>query len=969
MATDAQIEALFRRLDLAATNATGAMQSGTNLPDVRNIPSTSTARVVTEDQMARDADLEAVRRPGVPLNTQLGAPAGTRFSLAFTSNTPDAIKTLQAKYGPENIAISPAGKLVIRNLLNEETGTVQDMIVDEEQMSAKDMMDLVGAIPEVLGAIAGMRTGRAIPGVGQAAGKIGFARDVLAGSIGGQVGGELAQRALAETQSTLSESLASRAKGAAVDAAFSAITGGAAALLPKGVARLSGPLSGNQTFVQTEAVEAIERIKDKTGIGVQLTIGEETGSPLAMGGEALLEKVPGSKGAIRRQKAAQEQQLRDIQKFMLGQGPLPSESSVGLDAVKRLKEVAEQTETLTTEAKQKAASLASAEILSAFDTLSVPSRQMYKRPVGQAIRTKAQAELDSFKETSRALYDDVYATPGANDPIIPTAPLKKVAQEIKADLPKRTQIVEEVSQFVDAQKRPIVRTTTGKEVLREFVPKELKKFVDELASGLDPKMPLNEVVQMRQIVNDAIDQSDVLPGIGTRFLKKVSHALTSAIDEGVKSAPDPALAKKLSNANEYYKTNRPRFERRGIVEIFRDPEAPGYVGDAEIVRRISAGEVSADRYFDFRDFLGKDSNEFKMLKRAVLDDIYDRSKITGQGDVVDAKSFIDSVRGLDRQVSDDLFGSKMGSVVRNAEALGALQGKIEVADLEKLLSSGTPSMNAIKEAVNRQKNLDLMYRNDVIKKFAKGEIESEQIKPEEFVSRYLTTAQNADEIKGVMALMQDNPDLTESIRRKTLEKFFADAARKPDPIDITKQVAGDPTRAVSGPSMMKALGDANNQEKLTAVLGTDTMNLLKDLVRVESALGEKEAVAKTVGGLVGGGILSRLMKLDFKDAMAIAKYKLAAYTLANPTLRGYLTRQVAEPDTADLARAIIASTPFIQATADEFKDVSGTAAFLNHMNDALHNRVDSATTEQRNPPSKRDSDLENFIRGLVPTTP
>lgn len=969
MATDAQLEALFQGVATAATNLTGAQQSGTNVPDIRNVPRTESASFVSPLQAAQEADLASVRRPGVPLDTTTGAPSGTRFKLAFTSTMPDAIKTLQAQYGPENITVSPAGQLVIRNLLNEETGQVKDMVVDENSMSAKDLLDLSGAVPQVIGAVLALRTGKATPGIGQLAGKSGFARDVLAGSIGSQVGAELSQRALAETANTLGEQLKERGKAAAVDAAFNTVTAGGASLVRRGIARIQGPLSGSQTPVQTEAVKAIGRLEDQTGIRVPLSIGEETGNQTIMKAEAMLEKVPGGTGTIRRQKALQEEKLREVQQFMLGQGPLPTESTVGLDAVKRLKELTEARETMTAAAKTQAADTASAEILSSFDSLSLPARQLYKRPVGQAIRAKADASMAEFKTKSKTLYDDVYSTPGATDPIIPTSPLRAIAKEIKANLPKKTKVVEEVSEFVDAQGRPIVRTTTGKEVLREFVPKPLKKFIDEMASGLDPKMPLNELVQMRQIVNDAIDQADVLPGIGTRYLKQVSHALTDAIDQGVKAAPDPTLATKLAKANEYYKTTRPKFERRGIIEIFRDPNNPGYVGDAEIVRRISAGEVSADRYFDFREFLGKDSNEFKMLKRAVQDDIYETSKIVGQGDVVDAKSFIDAVRGLDREVAADLFGPKKAEIIRSAEALGALQGKIDVKDLDSLLSSGTFSATAVKEAINQQKNLDLMYRNDVIKKFTKGELESEAIKPEEFVGRFLDVAQNADEVRGVMALLQDRPDITEGIRRKTLEKFLADAARNPTPIDIAKNVAGDPTRIASGNAMLKAFGDEQKQDKLLAVLGSDTMGMLKDFVRVQAALETKEDVAKTVGGLLGGGILGRLVQLNFRDALAIAKYKFVAATLANPKLRQFLTKQVPTPDTADLSRAIIASGPFIQAMAEEFKDESGVASFMAHINDALEGAVMGRQQEATAQPAGNDAALENLFRSVAPTQP
>lgn len=974
MATEAQLDVLFRRAALAATEATGAEQSQTNLPDTRNLPSSETASVLNPLEMARRSDLESVRRPGVPLDFETGAPAGTRFQLAFTSDTPNQIKLLQAKYGVENIAVSPQGQLVIRNLMDNETGKIRDIVVDETQMSAKDFIDLAQTIPEIAGAAAGIWGANKTPGLRNLGSKLSLLRDAVAGAAGSQAAAELTQTVLGEETRSLAEILKQRATSGAAETALNIVTAGTAKAIPALKAKLSGPLSGRQTIVQTEAVPAAARLNKAAGTDFQFTIGEETGAPTILQSEALLEKVKGGASIIKAAKDVQQNELQKIQRHIgksvnpTRTGTLPSESSLGASAIDRLRQIASPVEEAVPAAKLKVADTASAEILASFDEMVTPGRQLYKTPVGESIKLKAVAERENFQATSKALYDDVYATPGAKEPIIPMTKVGAAAKEIKLNLPKKTKVIEEISEILDETGKPITTTTEGKEILREFVPPKLKRFLNELESGLDPKMPLNEVVQMRSILNDAIDQGDVLPGVGTRYLKQISHALTEAIDDGVKALPDQTLAKKLANANAYYKTERPRFEKRAIQELLVPEGEPGSIGRAAVVKRIASGEVDVDHYMDIKQFLGANSTQFKNLKRSILDDIYEDSRITGQGDIIDAKTFVNKLTKLDREVLQDIFGKKGATPVQIATLLGEVQGKIDVRALDPLLANGTLTGNAVRDLIRQQQQLDTLYANNVVRKFVKGEVGAEAIKPDEFVARYLDVAKTPGEVEEVMQMLgASDPQLVADIRQKTIEKFFAKAARNPTPTDIARNISGDPTQTVSGATMYKAFGNESEKAKLATVLGTDTMQMLEDYVRVTNALDHKEDVAKTVGGLVGGGIMARLTSLDFKDALSIAKYKLVAMTLANPKLRPYLTRQAAAPDTRKLAQVIIASNPLFENASKEFGEESGLAGFYHTFSEALSNAFGNGDGEAVTPPEAGKAErFEQLFKQVAP---
>lgn len=867
------------------------LQAGT-----RTAPLTGRAQLIAENQ-----------EPGVMLDIDTGAPASVRAGLGLRRTREDVVAYLQDLYGPEAVrpTVDKTGWIV--RIPDPETGQLKDILVDEDKMTAKDLLDVTSAIPEVAGSLLALRRGRfSLPLPSRLAGARGVAgitRDIALGTASAQTAGaatDIGVRMYDEQPVNLPEIIKSRMQMAGVEALSSGGLIAGAAATRKVLNRFMAPLSSNIGEAELEAAKSVVNVERKTGERIELSVAEATGSPMMARTETFLENVPGARSRFLRFKAKQEQQLAKVQKFLLGPGQLPEEAAVGRQAVQALRGLTKAADEAVDQATKTAIRGEQDRILRTFDALSIPERKLLSEEVGEAVRARAMELRAGFEALNEVNYALVKRAPGGTDDIISIARLKQTIKELQEEFGR-----------VPAP--------------------EAQRFFEEY-SKLPDKLKLHEVRNMRRMINDQMDRVSALPGPGNYVLGKMSSAITRGIDESVSALPNGELKRLLTKANDHYKKHHGDFRQQGIAELFRDPNTPGHIGPAEIVTRIVGGKGNPDLYSQMRKFLGPDSSEWKMLKRSMLDDIYERSLVGGTSDQIDGKAFVNAIHAIDRNIAADLLGPRGAELFRAGNTLASLRaGKLSRADLEAALGPGASMPVTVSNAIRRNAERDRIYRNQIVKKFAAGELGAEAIRPEEFVGRYLEQA-TVPEMREVMSrLNASDPSIVEGIRRKTIQRIFQDAARRPTAEDLVRRVGGDPTAMVSGESLVKALGHENRRAIYQEVLGKDTYDLLLDYVKIEAVRGKKDMLGGMAGGLAQGGLVSRILNLKFGEALTVAKYRLAGILMTAPPIRKWLSHSYQVGEIDDLARAIVVSEPFLRGFTEEFGQDTGAYRVLSQI--------------------------------------
>lgn len=891
-------------------------------------------------------------RDEIPLDVSSGVGPATRAALSFRPTVEDQTRYLQKKFGEGAVRMTDDKEGFIVRVMDEQTGNPKDVLVDERQTTMKDLVDLIGVVPELAGAIASFVLTKKIPGkipqsIMGMTGVKGLARDVTIGTVGAQSAGsasDIMARGIDEGPIDFEEIMRRRvAQGAGEAVVGGALAGGAKVGGKVLEGLLGSPFIKGKGVVQYEAMDAVKKIEAETGITIPMSAAEMTGDKFLSRTETFLQNVPGGAKAIKALKTSQENKMRDLQSFMLGASEMPDEALVGRKAVNQLRSKARDLQLSDEQSKQILQRTATDDLLEEFGRLSTPERALFKRDVGESVRGKAIELRNEFRAKNNELYGVVKQTPGGTDPIIPTVGLKERVNEIIASLPREELIVETPTGLLDAAGNSILRTSTEKPLSKAYVPGNVKRFL-EGHNRLPENMTLDELRQMRRMVNNAVQDGEALPGIDTKYLKDISNAMTQAMDEGVTALPDGSLKKALGEANAHYRDNHGRFREVGITEIFKEPNIAGSVGDAQIVKRIIGGEGNSDLYFQYQKFLGNDSKEFRLLKRSILDDVYERNLIGGDASTLDAQSLLKDLSSMDRDIAKDLFKGNTDKIRRSLHMAMGAQGKIPLSEVERAIATPDKAGKILAEAIKTEKEKDKLFKNRIIKKFVSGDIGEESVPADEFVNRFLDTA-SIPELQQIVNLMGPESTVLEQIRSKTIQKLFHKAARTPTAEDLIRNISNDPTQVASGASLVKAMGGESDQVKLKTLLGEDAFELLVNFAKVDAASAATDQLGGVAGSLVGGGILNRLIRLKFGELMAVAKYRIAGTIIANPAFRQWVSgkflpntkAQTLRDFTDTVSKALIVSAPMIETAGEEFVSESASYRFLQDLKDAVLN--------------------------------
>lgn len=861
------------------------------------------------------------QQEGIPLDIETGLPASQKFLLSFRRKKEDQLNFLKQQYGEDNVRTDANGDWIVRVV--GQNGKPIDLKANEAEMHLKDLASMAGAAPEVIGGIAAIKGGRILPGVGKLGGILGLQRDVLASAVGGETAGGLKDVGVA-SKIDLPEIAKTRAEMGAADVALGEATLG----LGRAANFLRAPFQGSRGPVQQRLVGAQDYFEQEPRYQkyVPLTAGESTGAPILGRTETFLEKLPGGGTPFKELKSEQEQALRDIQRVMMSKAPMADEP-LGRQMIDQLMQKVNPAEESVSQAAKTVARVGTQNIENIFGSLTAPERQAFQEETGKAVRGAIIAKRDAAKSEADRLYGLVRQAPGGEGKVFEGGDIQERFKNILEALPSPETTTQVPTGILGPTGAPLLRTQTGKEVLKEFVPPNVLARLQKVVDLKNPQFSLSDLQQMRREVYDDIAKGEGVPGLGTHYLNDIGKAITASIDEGISQLPNGDLKTALAAANKHYKEQVVPFNRLGLTELFRAADEPGHISDSEVVSRVFSGGPAIERYNLMKETLGAGSPEFAKLKRAMLDKIIDDSRIDGER-LIDPKKLVQNLTELRKggpSVAQDMMGGKLNEAFREAKFLEYKPGdKIDAQQLQNLLKSKSPTAKAFQTLIEAERKRDELYKNEVFSMLKGGTLAKSDLNPIEFVNRFLDTAKPSD-IKQVMMALKSNPGLVQDVRAKTIEKVFRNAARTAQPEDLGSLLSKDPTRIVSGTSVFKQIENPVFREKLKTVVGPQIFKDLEQYIYLQAGIQQKaEAGFAAAGGLAAGMQIANLTrKGPLKYLYESTKDWIVSTLLTSDPVRAWLSRTPANKLPGNIS-LFLTSPQFLRQIATEFPGRKGS---------------------------------------------
>lgn len=863
----------------------------------------------------RPTNLESLSRQtatgeAIPLDTSSGVPFLTRLNISRAPDDNTRQAMLQKAFTLSRVE-KVGEDFVIRDYMDPESGQLKDLLVDERGASWKDLADLGEAGIELLGAFAALRGGRGLT-MGAAPGLARSLAESAVATTGAQVVGG-ASDALARSQAGVPINpleIAQRrnvqaAKGALIDLGLTAPIAGASSFvnLRRGV---------SQTPEALGAVQARNRLAEDTGVSVPFSLGQQTGSERLRQSEEFLENISFGGGPQRAARLEQESQIGRLQDSLIetfGDVParaLPNKDVIGDRAVASLRQLVRGAEAGTTTARSEALAEATRDLTGALERSTGLSTRVLSSEAGTAVRTFVNLKRDTLNEIEESLKADAIKL-GAGAPFIDTAAAKT-----------------QVRSLVDkAYAKP-----GGKPGQRlASMPENLKPILKDVAD-LPPNATWDDIRRVRNSANRLINQGEILGDTDTGVLKQISKSLTDSINDNLKHLPVSA-GEAVKRANKFYAEGIESFQVKGITDILADP-TQRKLGPFAIFDQAAK---DPDQYFRLKDALTKPlmqegkavgpvqagEETWNAFKQAMLTEMTEASRKTGNRALLDAGKFFGELDNLRPEVLNDLLGPNSETALRSLKRLEILDNaKLPATEaLEILRQGGDDAPTRIAILAKREKELDQLYSNQVIKRFSKGEIGSESIRSGEFVDRFAESASIADIKDALNKLEVSDPGLVNLIRQKKVQSLFQKAQGNP----LESEVAAK--------KLATEIKSPETQARLEAVLGSPGVRRLNDFMEMLAHIqrpGDK--AAKMGGSMAGGGQKAQLLTVAGVIAALPkqAQYWLTGVMLANPRVNRILTGPVQPLDPTKAIRAVILSDDGLMALADEFGREAKSAA-------------------------------------------
>lgn len=868
----------------------------------------------------------------VPLDTESEVPFHIRLQAALRINPTEKLKYLNEQFNNDFSRFADNGVPIVRTL-DPKTGQAKDLLINTEGITMNDLAEFAAMIPEFGGGIGGQKLLAKVPGLRTAKGALTTLRGIVGEAVGSETAGFFKDVVMQHTVPP-GEQLKQRGKMALWDVPAGIGIWG----LTKTGSKIITPLGHGTGPVQQQLKEGQQVLREAFGESMPMTPGELTQNPLLLRGESTMSRLPGSAGTFR--KILQEKQtvfgriLNRLMGFSAGadastRALAPSAQEVGEEAIGALRQELNALKGSVSQAQANALDEAEREIMDEIAIATKPGRRIHTSTVGKVVRAAAEVGRGKFQQKADELYDKALSLPGGRDRILVAPDLSTEAKRLMSELPPR-QVTRTTAEGVEE---------TVMEPMSEFIPAGVLPKLKALAD-LDPnqQFSLRDLIRMRTEVDNAIKGVEAIPGTKTHELDNIRDLLTDTMNKAADTAPTPQLKTAWKKANDFYAENVGKFKQKDIAPLFRDVEKAGFIDDSKIVENVITG--GPERYKRFRDFLGKDSQVFKILKRGIADDLFLSSMKEG-ATKVDGETFIKKLVEMKKwnpEVFNDMFPASTSVALESlGNALKRAGGDIDASKLWEIIDNpgalrGKPLTRTLRLLAEEQEKLDKVYKVEQLKRIANGTLGETHIDEANFV-RVLWKDLTVRDVEKTLGLLSNKPDVLQRLQNKAVEDILFEAQKVASINDPSRLTRGAMFRQPSTSSLERVIGSEDNKRKLQTLLGIDKYNQLDAVAKVLRAGEASEAAFASAGGLQASAQIAGAIKggiLTYIDDWVAQK--VVATVITHPALQTFWPVNKGGPwgwfapeNAPGLYSVMFATEPFIEALVDSYGEQEASA--------------------------------------------
>jgi hypothetical protein len=866
-------------------------------------------------------------RPGVFFNINDQAEGSTRFQMGLDSSRLNQFKYLVGKYGPDNVDINDDGRFILRNQPAEDGG-VQDMFVNPPGLEGGDIAETASqAGPMVAGAVGALLGGRAVRGPGR-----GFLRGLssILGMAAAQEGTGFVQdemvRLMRGNELEVGDTAKERAKMALADAGLGLIFAGSA---KAGSKLLEGALGIAQIETGNTATKVAQRaLAEKTGVKMELSPGQASESKLLLRMEAMAGGQPGTAGTMDRILLTQQKAEDELRRVFLGlprtmsdddlKAILPQADLVGERGLQTLRKTGERLEGEAATAGREMAETGTAEAqrIAGVNLKQPPNIT----DVGATLRTKVTGDFTNFRSAMGARYETFLAQPEIGNRVVSGRAIAKDALDVERQMTPSATKQKQVIEY-DQYGGPMERSVEQTERLDAFVESKVKGFIDELKGLGNAKVSVNDLKQIRTSIDNAIAEGVAIPGTDTARLSALRDVVEKNITQSLEGI-DKRLLTEWQALKTDYKTGMERFNKVGVREMLVAEGEKGSIGNTALAGRVLGnGDQALDYYNAYKGFFGAGSAEFKALQDAARHDTLFGSlgEISG---LVDGARLESRLRNVRPEIAHELFGADKQELFKIAELLKRAKGaNVDAVQLDEIVRQGGLTASKLQGLVDAEEAVTRAYNNKLIAAAKRGVLDGEAIKPSEFVKR--ATRLDPKDANRVISELAGQPDLVQEIRQLGVEELWGRI-----------QVGFADQKRISSALLDDALGNATQRQTWEALIGSDTVSSLGDLVKTLAKRDYQASTFTGAGRLSGGATMNQLFMRGEVGALP----ELAARALVGFLYSGPLKRSVTNLMTANewprLINGVVASTPFVEHLMTHY-GTDGTQALMGYFRESI----------------------------------
>jgi hypothetical protein len=451
----------------------GSSTTNRNQPPDLSISTAGQRQRTIADRRREASEAKYMSSDGTPISVDESPLSGSeRAGLSFRRTPEDQINYLEDTLGYGKNTVRMVGDTPVVRVLDSDTGKERDVLVDEDNLTLKDLSDMSSVIPEVVGSIVSLiaaSRGRAGGKAMMPKGWLGKTKHFLTQSAiaaaGGQTAGGIADvstrfQDMPDDWNLTNEGLDDiwdrikpgeivkhRLVMGLIDTATGGVMEGAGAAINRAKNMVRNPFARGRGEIENDMIAAALYIESKlvdpaTGKNVKildhLPVGATTGNQMLARGETFVGKVLSGSGPLGKSEAELIKTLSDAMNVVVGKEKLPTDYDLGAKIVASMQEVLNESGKKVKKAKWNVQQIGSAEIKETLLGQTGKDAGLARDKVGSMVRAAVISKRDEAKKRWSALYSNVENLASQQKDggkIFSTDEIKRVAADIERNLP------------------------------------------------------------------------------------------------------------------------------------------------------------------------------------------------------------------------------------------------------------------------------------------------------------------------------------------------------------------------------------------------------------------------------------------------------------------------------------------------------------------------------------------------------